>query len=424
MRWSRLTPFLLGLAALGACDRVDPPTTPLASPARPVLGKNSDPLTRASFRFRNETGQTAQRLVVVFTTNVVDVAYASRGSATTVTSTVTLGAFTAAPLEEVMLTVIVEGRNARIDRWHWADANGAVLGTERTSCSAKQSCETVPAPAGFVVTSTPAQIMAGQIVAYCYYFRLESATPTYVRAWRSTLGTGIKRMNVVLTSADVQPVGTLSAANCVPVTSANATLRRTWAYTAYQPTAQYTFPSDDGAGNPLGFTLAPGQSGYLYIEYENPTLVPFQSGVTVELDVYERGTLVTPASSFVTYDASLSIPPSNSYTQTQTCPVPQNAKFFYASTYAHKQMLSGTIRDGATTLFQSTDPYNPGYQSWTAPFVTFATGQLTTEFVYENLTNRTITAGESVATDEHAVALTYFYPATQGLICWDGIGPY
>jgi hypothetical protein len=54
--------------------------------------------------------------------------------------------------------------------------------------------------------------------------------------------------------------------------------------------------------------------------------------------------------------------------------VPPGAKFFYVTTYAHQQMVHAYVRDRITTVFESTDPFNPGSRSWTPPFFTFATG--------------------------------------------------
>lgn len=420
MRRSRFTYYFLGLAALGACDRVEPPTTPLASPAQPALGKNTDPLTRASFKFRNETGQSARRLVVVFSGIVIDVPYASRGSPTVSNKTVTLSAFIAAPLDSVMLSVIVEGRSGKIESWYWADANGAVLGTTKTSCSARQSCESIPTPYGFTISSPLTTIAPLQAIAYCYYFRTPNAQSLAVRTWRSTLGAGVKRMNVILSGSDVQPATTQSPTNCAPFGFTQLP-RRSWAFTAYRSGDELTFPSDDGSGRPVGLILPPTQSGYLYIEYENFTADPIESNVVVDVVPYDRGTAITSAGSYATFNASLYIPAgSTADSETQSCDVPPGAKFFYVSTYANKQMIQASIRDGSTTVFQSTDPYNPGSRSWSAPFLTFATGVLTNEFIYANPSNRTITTGSGFATDEHAVALTYYFPAAQSGFCIDG----
>jgi hypothetical protein len=427
MHRSRFVWLFLGLGTLGACDRADPPTMPLPQNQRPLLGKSSDPLTRATYSFRNGTGRTARRLVIQFTGAVYAVPYATAAVREVAGRSLTLRSFTAPPGAEVVVTVIVEGRSARIDSWYWADVDGVMLGTTNRSCSVKQGCASIAPPLGFAVVSPEIDIAPLQEIGYCYYFRTPNAVSISVRQWRSRLGDGVKRMNVILTSSDVGTPGTQSAANCSPGLDGVALggARRSWAYTAYQPPQELTFPSDDGTGKPVGLVIPPDQPGYLYIHFANLTDAPITSQVQVDAIPYEGGTVVTPANSFVTYNNSISIPSgSTADFETQSCAVPQGAKFFYLSTYAHKQMVQANVRDGSTTLFTATSPYNPGSISWNAPFQTFASGTVTYELVYANPGNRTITTGVSPATDEIGAVLSYYFPATEGRSCFDGQGPF
>ncbi len=331
MQRSRFTWLLLGLATLAACDGADAPTTPVSQTHAPLFGKNSDALTRASFSFRNETGQTAQQLVVRFTTAVYEVPYATAAGHDIEGTSLTLRSILAPSGVEMILTAIVEGRNARIDSWYWADGAGAVIGTTKRSCSAKQGCASIAPPPGFAIVSPAVTIAPLQEIAYCYYFRTPNAASLAVRQWQSRLGPGVKRMSVFLTSADVAAPRSQSAANCAPGLDggASALVRRSWAYTASHPVQELTFPSDDGTGKPIGMPLPPAQAGYLYIHFANLTEAPITGNVQLDVVPYESGTPVTPASSFVTYNASLSIPPgATADSETQSCAVPAGASFF------------------------------------------------------------------------------------------------
>jgi hypothetical protein len=82
------------------------------------------------------------------------------------------------------------------------------------------------------------------------------------------------------------------------------------------------------------------------------------------------------------------------------------------------------VLDGSTTLFEGTDWEHPGATTVAAaPFLTFASNGLTSECTYDNPTNRTITTGSSYATDEECLAIGYFFPATDSLLCVNGLGP-
>ena len=68
-------------------------------------------------------------------------------------TSLTLRSILAPPEAEMILTAIVEGRNARIESWYWADGSGAVIGTTNRSCSAKQVSVWAPAARSGGITS-------------------------------------------------------------------------------------------------------------------------------------------------------------------------------------------------------------------------------------------------------------------------------
>jgi hypothetical protein len=127
----------------------------------------------------------------------------------------------------------------------------------------------------------------------------------------------------------------------------------------------------------------------------------------------------------VATNTALSIPPSAiGDVESKTCQIPDGASFWRLTVRTHKQSVRTRILDGGATLFESTDWEHPGATSHTAtPFLTFTTGGLTYECTYDNPTGRTITAGHSSVTDEACIAIGYFFPATNSLLCVNDVGP-
>lgn len=410
-------PFLpLVALALAACDLAEPPSGHVAdSPSS--LVKNAESFTRSSYTFENQTGAEARKLVIEFNAQPAEVQPFSSGMEVSGSTLTVSGIFS--PLARFSVMVTVSSRSIRIKKWYWAAEDGTVLGTINKGCNAKKGChETGPGPAGFQIVSPLQEIPPFSSIAYCFYFRTPNLVETAIRQWRSRLGPGVVRMNVILTETDAGSPGSSSAVNCqIGLSSFN----HHWAYTAYEPESEFSFPSDDGTGSPVGLVIPPNHSGYLFIQYDNMTPSPIASQVSVEALAYDSGTEVTPANSFVAYNQNISIPPgATDDMETQSCSVPEGAKFFWMSTYSHQQSIRTSIRDGATTVFESTDFANPGASKWSAPFFTFASGQLTYEFVYANTganATRTVTAGNSYSTDEVAAALTYFFPASAPRFC-------
>jgi hypothetical protein len=154
----------------------------------------------------------------------------------------------------------------------------------------------------------------------------------------------------------------------------------------------------------------------LRVHYFNPT----DQAVAVQVEVRGvgyRDTVVTRAEPYVTYNANISIPPQSSDTETQACDVPAGANFFAMTTFSHKQSVHTYIKDDQAVVFEAVNWLDPGRRDFPAPFISFSSGKLTYQCDYVNPTNRTITSGNSYATDEACIALAWFFPATKARTC-------
>ena len=286
-----------------------------------------------------------------------------------------------------------------------------------------------PTP-GFQIATPAFELQPGEETTTCYYFRTPNTEPLGVNRLVSELAPGTAQMIVFLTvdeqgdPVDRQPPGTLSATGCG--VGGSLTLPH-WLYSAQTAAAQFELPADDGAGSPVAMEIPPSSAGFVLMHNFNATEGVVQGGVTVQAEALAIGTPFTETATFVTYDDDISIAPQSVGQEASlTCTVPADASFWWMSIHTHRNSTLTEILHGTTTLFESTDWENPGAQVWpSAPFFSFAPDDLLTQrCTYNNPTNQTITSGDSYVTDEHCMAITYFFPATRPLWCFNGLGPF
>ena len=280
-----------------------------------------------------------------------------------------------------------------------------------------------PPARGFSVTSKDVVIDPGQELTYCYYFRTPNTDALPIRKWKSTMTPGITRMVLYTSTSEIQPAGTLSAVNC-GYNGDSASNIPVWTYAARNPQSELALPADDGTGKPLGQDIAPNTPAFMVIHHVNPTAQPVTAHVTLNAEALPVGATYTATSTFLANNDALSIPAmTTNHLESKTCSTPANAKFWFMSMLAHKQATKLTVKNGtaasSNVAFESTSWEQPGAQTWTAsPFYSFDQDKLTFECIYDNPTNRTITAGNLAAIDERCMAVGYFFPATKPVTCF------
>lgn len=280
-----------------------------------------------------------------------------------------------------------------------------------------------PPTRGFQLVSPDVMIEPGQEITYCYYFRTPNTESMAIKKWTSSMTPGSHHLILFTTgNTDKRPPGTISAANCG---FGGDTALPAWTYSAQTPTAELALPADDGTGTPLAIDIPANTAGFIQMHYFNSTDQVINAHVTINAEALPAGAAFTKTAAYVTYNGDLSIPPSpNPQTldvETQSCDVPAGAKFWLMSTHAHKQAVKTEVLDGATMAMESTDWEHPIPATWMAsPFFAFASGKVTYRCTYYNPTDRTITSGDSAATDEMCMASGYYFPATKSRICFDG----
>ena len=378
--------------------------------------------TSGTFTFQNLTGQTVNRLIVVFGSEIRTIDYASYSS-TVSGSTVQVGMAIVAPGQLMRVGATVDGKNIRIVSWYWTDSIETAIGTINKGCSSRTGCDEVRRPGTAIDFVTPAvNIQPLQEITYCYYFKTGNAGVVALSRLQATLA-NVVRMNLVFTSMEIQPPGTLTAAGCTPVVDS---LRR-WVFTAFSSGDEVVFPSDDGTGLPVALLVPPEQNAYLALVVSNPTEQPITAQAEIHGDQYQFGTVVTPASPLLVYNAQINVPSMSAATVIQSCPIPPSATFFWMSTYAHRRMVRSLVKDGvdgifqAPVIFEATDFANPGVREWTAPpFFRFSSGVMTYQFDYVNPGNIIIVDGPSYSVNEIGAVLSYYFPGLSPRTCIDG----
>jgi len=276
-----------------------------------------------------------------------------------------------------------------------------------------------PPDRGFRIQSPDIDIQPGEEVTYCYYFRTPNTEKLAIDHWKSVMTPGSHHMIMFTTgNTDAQPVGTVTQSNCG--IGANGNNVAIWTYAAQNVESELQLPADDGTGKPLAQEIAPNSGGYFQMHYLNATDAPIKAHVTLDAFALEAAATYTLTEPFITFNGSISIPPMSTGTvATQTCTTPANTKFWLMSTHAHKQAVKTQVKDGSAMVFESDDWEHPGAKEMDSPFYSFGTGKLTYECTYDNASNRTITTGESAATDEMCMATGYFFPATKPVFCYN-----
>ena len=288
-----------------------------------------------------------------------------------------------------------------------------------------------PPVRGFQIKSPPQMIGAGAEITYCYYFRTPNTEAMAIKKWESVMTPGSHHLIMFTTgTTDKMPPGTVSAANCgfgggisgIP----------SWTYSAQTAMQSMSLPADDGTGKPLAIDIPPNTAGFIQMHYFNATDEPIMANVTVNAEALDAGVAFTKTAAYITYNAQISIPPgATNDVEQQACNAPAGAKFWLMSTHAHKQAIKTEVLDnvGSPPVMMSTQWEHPVPAMWmAAPFYTFASGKVTYRCTYNNTTapnsNRTITSGDSAATDEMCMASGYYFPATKSLMCLNDQGPF
>ena len=275
----------------------------------------------------------------------------------------------------------------------------------------------------FQISTPPVDLLPGEDLTYCYYFRTSNTADLAIKQWSSHMTAGSEFMIVYLTTTDMQTPGSLSTIDC----GIASIVGPVWAYAAVTPDAQMTMPDNDGENNPIGQPIRAGQSGFIQMHLMNTTAAPLRAHVELNAFAYRDGVQATSAGTFVALNRQVSLD-SGSPTNPTTATVGGNCdirpdtsripKFFQVTTHTYKQSVRTFVKDGDAMLFNSTNWANPGSMNWGGPeFHTFASGKFTYQCEYKNPNNYSIMNGNVAKSDELCMAIGYYFPSAGGHFC-------
>jgi len=276
-----------------------------------------------------------------------------------------------------------------------------------------------PPARGFQIISPTVDIDPGADLTYCYYFRTPNTSDLAIKKWASHMTPGGHHMIVYLTPGKLADPGTLQTDTCGFELNG---IGPVWTYSAQSADHESALPSDDGNGVPVGQLITASHYGFIQMHYLNATDAVIHAHIELNAYAYDEGVQVTQAAPFITYNRRIDLAPGSTIAPTPgmvngTCNVPLDnnqmpPKFYIMSTHTHKQGVHTFIKDGGTTVFDSTNWEHPGERTWsTAPFFSFTSGQLTYQCEYMNPNNYRIQTGDSTATAEVCMAFGYYFPA-------------
>ncbi|MDF2696980.1 MAG: hypothetical protein K0S65_5363 [Labilithrix sp.] len=308
------------------------------------------------------------------------------------------------------------------------EADGGVSPDDLAKADASSDAATTPdvdaaVPYGFEIQSKEVTIQPSQEITYCYHFKTPNTETLAISKWKSVVTPGVTFMALFLGGSTEAP-GTITAAGCGGPKNASASDPPIWAYASYAAASELAFPSDDGTGKPLGFELAPGKPAYMMMRHKNETGQPITAHVTLSAEALPAGADFTKTSTFVTFNDDLAIPKfTPDHLASKTCDTLPDTRFWFMSVHTHKQGIGTIVKDGTSAsvdiAYESTSWAAPLQKTWPgSPFYAFDQGKLTFECKYNNPTNRTITTGNSTATDEICMVTGYYFPATKPTTCY------
>ena len=265
------------------------------------------------------------------------------------------------------------------------------------------------------IASPPFVLDPGEEALKCIFMSLPSDEAISVTRIDSVMSVGTH--HAILFESDVanEPDGTINDCELLLNVGVRAKAPALPLYLAQTPTGQLEMPSG------VALKIDGKKPLMLEMHYLNPTTEPMTAGVTFTATLtHER---VADAGLFASYNIEIAVPPHGVQTVSGHCDPPPGGQFFAMTTHAHRFMTDANVhryRAGAVLeeLVDSTDYENPGFAKWSAPFLTFESGEeIYYECSYRNDGDTVVNQGQSATTTEMCMAIGYYFPAAHSALC-------
>jgi hypothetical protein len=276
--------------------------------------------------------------------------------------------------------------------------------------------KTLMAPAdgdGVQISTDPFDLLPGEEKFTCYHAEIPVDGEIDVRYYESVMAAGSHHFILYKNDGDTMPPGTTDQTGCL----ANPT-GSNWVYSSAQPHMDLKIPEG------VAIVLGSRQRVVFDMHYINTTDQTLHAQVTLNIS-FAKGEF-QKASSLVSYNSQIFIPPDGEQTVGGDCTPGDGAKFFYMLTHTHRRGVLATITrvlangQMGEELVHSSDWEIPQEKKYlTDPFLTFMPGEkFHYECQYMNDLDQIVTAGPSADTNEMCMAITYYFPASAGGSCF------
>jgi hypothetical protein len=275
--------------------------------------------------------------------------------------------------------------------------------------------KTLKAPAdgdGVQISTAPFDLLPGEEKFTCYHAEIPVDGEIDVRYYESVMAPGSHHFILYKNDGDTSPSGTTDQSGCLANPTGN-----NWVYSSAQPHMDLKIP--DG----VAIVLGARQRVVFDMHYINTTTETLHAFVTLNIS-FAKGEF-QKASSLVSYNGGIFIPPMGTQTVGGDCTPGSGAKFFYMLTHTHRRGVLATITRVLASgqmgeeLVRSEDWEIPQEKKYlTDPYLTFMPGEkFHYECQYMNDLDQIVTAGPSADTNEMCMAITYYFPASAGGSC-------
>jgi hypothetical protein len=261
------------------------------------------------------------------------------------------------------------------------------------------------------ISTMPFDLQPGQEKFTCFHAEIPIDGEIDVHYYESKMAPGSHHFILYKLDGDAVPVGTTDQSGCLSGF-------QNWIYSSAQPHIDLRMPEG------VAMVLNSRQRVVFDMHYINTGDKTLHAVVTLNV-VLAKGKF-EKASSLISFNTSIRLPPHGMQTVGGDCTPGAGAKFFYMLTHTHRRgklatitrvLANGTMGE---ELVRSTDWEVPMEHKWLSePLLTFQPGEkFHYSCDYQNDLDQTVTVGASAAINEMCMAITYYYPASAGGSCF------
>ena len=175
-------------------------------------------------------------------------------------------------------------------------------------------------------------------------------------------------------------------------------------FTSQQHEISQTYPATVGA------TIPQGTGFTLMVHYLNTSQAPVDSHVVLTMAIAKPAAVTQHAGVLYLDNTSMIVAPGVS-TSTKSYTLPQDVQIL--STWSHMHQQATRFISSASsgeTLFTTTEWAEPPAKPYSPPLALKSGTSITWSCTYDNVTNQTLTFGQSAKTNVMCISLSVFYP--------------